>query len=169
VEKITSDKKLEGVKAKDVMIRKDAHIFQTLQSVETLAKFKLKADCLDFLRQKKIKRLLILDDKNHALYAIHRDLMALFIAEQAAAAGSTPDAIAALTLDDMHTKGSGDIINTMDNSVKFIGENASLIEAKRIMDQFRTCQDVFITPNGQQQEAVLGWVTNVTIAENSIV
>lgn len=37
------------------------------------------------------------------------------------------------------------------------------------MDQNKSCQDVFITKNGNATEPVLGWITNVTISENSLV
>jgi hypothetical protein len=165
VDKLTSEKKLESVKAVDVMIPLDKLIYQEMKAGETLAKFNLKTDCLDFLEKNKIKRLIILNDKKQALYSIHRDMISYFIASQILAGNAVTD----FTLEDMYTKGSPEIKNILDNSVKFISKDANLLEAKHIMQQFKTCQDVFVTGTGKSDETILGWITNVTITENSIV
>ena len=168
VDKLTSDQKLGSLKAKDVMIPRAKLIVKTMAKGQTLADFKIQEDCFDFMATNKIKRVLILDDQDRALYAIHRELIAVYVAQEAGKAGGGFN-MAALTLDTMHKNASAEIINTMDNSVKFIGENATLLEAKNIMQQFQTCQDVFVTQNGQAQDPVLGWITNVTITQNSVV
>lgn len=165
VDKLTSEKKLATVKAIDAMIAKENLIKQVVGPGEDLTKFKLKEDCIDFVETNKIKRVIILDDKDCAKYVIHRDLVSFFITNEILTGGDVKD----LTLNDMYTKGSGDIKNTMDNSVKFIGKKANLLEAKNLIQQYKTCQDVFITENGNPGEPILGWITNVTITENSIV
>jgi len=165
VDKVTSEKKLQSVKAKDVMISRSKLVCQVMSSGEDLSKFKLKEDCLDFTTTNKIKRVLILDEHDLALYAIHRDLISFFIASETLAGHD----IAGATLKDMLEKGSDDTKQIMKNSVKFIGQDANLLEAKNLMLQYKTCQDVFITNNGNPSEPVLGWITNVTVSENSIV
>ena len=165
VDKLTSEKKLATVKAIDAMIAKENLIKQVVGPGEDLTKFKLKEDCIDFVETNKIKRVIILDDKDCAKYVIHRDLISFFITNEILTGGDVKD----LTLNDMYTKGSVDIKNIMDNSVKFIGKNANLLEAKNLIQQYKTCQDVFITKNGNPDEPILGWITNVTISENSIV
>jgi len=35
------------------------------------------------------------------------------------------------------------------------------------MDTTPNCQDVFVTQNGKAGEAVIGWITNNEIADNS--
>jgi len=165
VDKVTSEKKLQSVKAKDVMIPKEKLIYQTMSTGEDLTKFKLKDNCLDEVASKGIKRVIILNEKDNALYVIHRDLISFFIAQETIAKRPVEDS----TLKDMLEKGSDDIKQTMKNSVKFIGEEANLLEAKNLMQQYKTCQDVFITKNGNPNEPILGWITNVTISENSIV
>jgi len=165
VDKITSEKKLETVKAKDVMIPKEKLIAQVMEEGTDLSKFKLKEDCIDFVEKNKIKRVIILNDKDRAKYVIHRDLISYFITNEIL--GEKP--VQGATLKDMYDKGPAEIKETIDNSVKFIGENANLLEAKNLIRQYKSCQDVFITKNGNPDEPILGWITNVTIAENSIV
>lgn len=163
VEKITSEKKLESVKAKDVMILKKDLKYKTMTAGQTLADFKIK-EMLEYLKTEGIRRLLILNDKDAALYVIHRDLMSHYIADQSFAG----KAIDQLTLNDMYSS-SQDMKNTIDNSAKFINENSNLLDAKNLMDQNKTCLDVFITKTGKNDEPALGWITNVTITENSVV
>ena len=165
VDKITSDKKLQTIKAKDVMISADNLTALEMKTTETLAKFKLKEDCLDFVASKGIKRVIILDENKCAKYVIHRDLISFFIADYS----MQGNAVTGLTLQDMYDKGNADIKNTMDNCIRFINENANLFDAKQLMGQVKTCQDVFITLTGLPTEKILGWITNVTIAENATV
>jgi len=165
VDKITSDKKLQTTKAKDVMIPLSSLIYQEMKTGETLAKFKLKEDCIDFVTAKGIKRVILLDENQSAKYVIHRDLISFFLANQALQGKPVDN----LTLQDMYDNGGPDMKNSMDNSIRFLSENASLFDAKQIISQVKTCQDVFITSTGAATEKVSGWITNVTITENAIV
>jgi hypothetical protein len=165
VDKITSDKKLQTVRARDVMIPLEKLVFQELKTGEDLSKFRLKEECIDFLSAKGIKRIILLDEAQKAKYVIHRDLISFFLAEQSLAGNN----VVGLTLKDMYQNGNPDIKNTMDNCIRFVNDNATLFDAKQIMSQVKTCQDVFITKNGSADEPVTGWITNVTIIENSVV
>src|SRR5688572_2381837 len=51
VDKLTSEKKLATVKAREVMITKDKLIAQVMAEGEDLSKFKLKEDCIDFVEK----------------------------------------------------------------------------------------------------------------------
>lgn len=165
VDKLSTEKKLATVKARDVMIVRNKLIVQILNETEDLSKFKLKEDCIDFVEKNKIKRVLILDNKDRAKYVFHRDLISYFITNEVLAGRVVQDA----TLKFMYENASAEIKDTINNSVKFIGENANLLEAQNIIQKYKTCQDVFITKNGNPDEPVLGWITNVTLSENSIV
>lgn len=165
VDKITTDKKLQTIKAKDVMIPLDKLIFQEMKSDETLAKFKLKDDCLDFVKSNGIKRVIIMDENRCAKYVIHRDLISFFLADYSLQGNPVAD----LTLQDMYDNANADVKTTMDNCILFVNENATLFEAKELMNKTRTCQDVFVTTSGVATEPVLGWITNVTVNENAIV
>lgn len=165
VDKITSDKKLQSILAKDVMIPLENLTYQEMKTSETWTKFKLKDDCLDFVTAKGIKRVILLDEQKCARAVIHRDLISFFMAN--IALSGKP--VTGLTLQDMHQIGDAEIKNTMDNCVRFINEKATLFDAKQLMDQVKTCRDVFITSTGSPKEKVLGWITDVTITQNAIV
>jgi hypothetical protein len=165
VDKVTSEKKLDSIKAADVMIVKKDLIAQTIADGQAgRAAIKLKADGLDYLAKNNIKRVILLNDKAVAQYAIHREIISLFIATQ-----TTGKALEDLTLDDMFTHGSNEIKAIFTNGMGFISKDATLLAAKNIMTQNKSCQDVFVTQTGDAAEPVLGWITNVTIAANSIV
>jgi hypothetical protein len=87
----------------------------------------------------------------------------------AAASGSTPSSPRALTFADMKLKGNASVQAILRDGVKYIGEDASLADAKLLIKSFSVCNDVFITKNGAANEQVLGWITDKTIAEHSIV
>lgn len=165
VDKLTSDKKLESVKSKDIMIPKEKLTYQTMSKTEDLSKFKLKEDCLDFLKKNNIKRIIILDEDAKAKYVIHRDLISFFISN------CTLDGtkIDGFTLKDMYDKGGTEIQDTFKNSVKFLSIESNLLQAKNLLTQEKGCLDIFLTANGTADEPVIGWITNVTIAENSVV
>jgi len=165
VDKLTTDKKLEQASAKSIMIDKKDLIHKVMPAGKDLSLFKLKADGLDFLEQKKIKRVIILDDSDRAKYVIHRDLITSFALGEVAKGKKIED----LTFKDMVDDGTPEIKNTIPNSVQYLGIDANLLDAKTLMDQNKTCLDIFITQTGKAEEPVLGWITNVTIMQNSIV
>jgi hypothetical protein len=47
-----------------------------------------------------------------------------------------------------------------------VAEGASIAEAKLRMDRAPFCQDIFVTANGSADESLLGWVSNVRLAES---
>ncbi len=48
-----------------------------------------------------------------------------------------------------------------------VDENATMAEAKAAMGATPKCQDIFVTKTGSRSEAILGWITNAIIEENS--
>jgi hypothetical protein len=52
-------------------------------------------------------------------------------------------------------------------SCNFVGKNGTLLDAKKAMDAYKECQDVFATENGKKEEPILGLITNNEILENS--
>jgi hypothetical protein len=192
VNSITSDKKLETTKAKDVMIPL-AKLFYIEYKTGTDDKtLNLKTDFLNFLKEKGIQRVILLDENKIAKYVIHKSTIEGFIAEQyfnsqttatntpAQPADSPPgdeptpptnagEEAKALTFDDLKTKGDENIKAILKDGIKFIKEEANLSDAKVLIKNYVACNDVFITKNGSGNEPVLGWITDKTIAESSIV
>jgi hypothetical protein len=52
-------------------------------------------------------------------------------------------------------------------SVAIVPEDATLADARALMDALPKCQDVFVTAGGKKDGVVRGWVTNVIIQQNS--
>ena len=187
VDNITSDKKLESTKARDVMIPIGnlKHVPYKSGSDDKL--FNLKTQFLNFLTENEISRVILLDENNCAKCVLHKSTIEGFIAEQyfstqatgnapASPPGSPPDApeppvalARELTFADLKAHGNASVQDILRNGVKFIKEDANLSDAKVLMKNFKACNDVFITKTGLPEEPVLGWITNVTIAENSLV
>ena len=48
----------------------------------------------------------------------------------------------------------------------FVGTQATLGEAKLAMNNTPQCYDVFVTDTGKPNEPLLGWITDIIIAES---
>ncbi|HUM46346.1 MAG TPA: hypothetical protein PLD84_05430 [Chitinophagales bacterium] len=196
VDKVTSAKKLEAIKAKDVMIPVEKLTYLEFKTTDDPAAFKLKEDFLDFLTRENIQRVILLNENKNARYVLHRSLIERFItleffkasgapAEETTAADATaenveapegveqpaadaPAAPSVATFADL-LKSEDDLIKgVIKDGIQFINIDATLAVAKSLINN-KYCQDVFITKGGQSNEAVMGWITNKTIEENSLV
>ncbi|MEP6465235.1 MAG: hypothetical protein ABJB05_02970 [Parafilimonas sp.] len=167
VNSITSDKKLETIKAKDIMIPIDKLVYIDYKTGTDDTTINLKTDFLDFVKTKGIQRVILLDENKIAKYVLHRSTIQEFLTEQSFANPATPTT--GLTFADLKTSGNASIKAIITDGVKFIKEDANLSDAKVLMKNFTACNDVFITKTGSPNEPVLGWITDKTIAENSIV
>jgi hypothetical protein len=173
VDSITSDKKLETTKAKDVMIPV-AKLFYIEYKTGTDDKtINLKTDFLDFLKEKGIQRVILLDENKIAKYVIHKSTIEGFIAEQyfnsQTPATNTPaqpadnppedttpatnagDEAKALTFADLKAKGNDNVQAILKDGIKFIKEEANLSDAKVLIKNYVACNDVFITKNGSER------------------
>lgn len=169
VDKITSDKKLASIGVREAMIplaRIEA--YPVKYDAETMAaEIKVK-DLFDFLQRIGRNRLVLLSSKDQAKMVLHKSIITEFAAMHAGE-------FATCTLADMQVKGSPRIQRILANSVAFVPASATLQEARKRMDERNAggseeiCQDVFITANGGSEEPVLGWITEVEIAKNSVV
>jgi hypothetical protein len=74
-----------------------------------------------------------------------------------------------LTFADLKAKGNDKVKAVLKDGIKFIGQDANLSDAKVLIKNFPACNDVFITQTGSPDEPVLGWITDKTISQNSIV
>jgi len=180
VNTLTSDKKLATIKAKDVMIPLGGPTGLKYQPYNTGVKdtdLKLKAYFLDFTKKEGIQRTILLDEKMCAKYVFHNSTVQEFITEQclAGAVPASPPASApavdtlTLTFADLMAKGNDKVKAILKDGIKFIGQDANLSDAKVLIRNFPACNDVFITQTGSPNESVLGWITDKTISQNSIV
>jgi hypothetical protein len=58
-------------------------------------------------------------------------------------------------------------LQAMVTKIAIVARNSTLADAKAAMASVEGCQDVFVTSTGQRNEAVVGWITNVDIANHS--
>ncbi|WP_295795048.1 hypothetical protein [Mucilaginibacter sp.] len=174
VTSLTSSTKLETLKAKDVMIQVDKLVYVEYKTGADDTTFDLSTKFLDFINTNKISRVILLDENKVAKYVLHKSTIEGFIAEQyfatqkSAAAGTTV-ALPPLTFADLKAKGNANVQDILKDGIKFVKEDANLSDAKTLISNYKVCNDVFITKSGLATEPVLGWITDKTITENSIV
>jgi hypothetical protein len=157
---LTPEEKLRSIKVTEKMIpRAAAYVAKTDPD-----KLKLLDAVANLDREKKGNRLPVLTSDDKPRYVIHRSTIDRFIAK-AAAAGKKADELQRLTLDDLTD--DPEFKPVLGNTFAIVPETATLADAKRAMDSFQSCQDVFITRTGASSEPVSGWITNVIIESNS--
>ncbi len=122
------------------------------------------AQALAQLKQSgKGERIPVLDANDNPVLVVHRSTLDGFIAAKALAAPGQD--LTALTLADMLK--DPDIGKSLATSFGTVNQDATLADAKMVMEALPACQDVFVTKNGTKSEPVLGWVTNNIIEDNS--
>ena len=173
VNKITSEKKLESIKSKDIMIPIEKLIYKPYPTGTDDSALNLKTDFLDFISQNKISRVLLLDENKLAKYVIHKSTIESFITDAffspSFSAETASKEIKALTFADMKKSTNPKIQSILMGGIKYISTSSNLADAKLLMKNSPECNDVFITENGTGSSPVLGWITEKTIAENSVV
>jgi hypothetical protein len=157
---LTPDEKLRSIKVTEKMIPRSAayianHDPDKLSLLDAVAG-------LD--KEKKGNRLPVLTRDDRPRYVIHRSTIDRFVAK-AAASGKSAEDLQRLTLDNLINDPA--FTPALGNTFAIVPETATLADAKRAMESFPACQDVFITRTGASNEPVSGWITNVIIESNS--
>ncbi|HDR2843818.1 TPA: hypothetical protein QCK30_002299 [Enterobacter sichuanensis] len=153
---LAGDDKLKTIFVSQVMYPMDEK-YVVMQRNGNYADIKLYHDLLDGkMKDRNITRLPILDENGVIKYIIHQSMITEFIARNR-------------TLQDPTLQ---DLINDPTYGILFtrfgvVGAKATLLEAKKQIDQDRECQDVIVTLNGERDAAALGWITNTMIEEKS--
>ena len=106
-----------------------------------------------------------LNDSDYPVYIIHRSAIDRYLADQARG-GTTAGDLNKLTLQNI-LDGDATLKTLFEASFRSVKETSSLASAKDKMENTRDCLDVFITKGGTRNEEVLGWITNMIIAENA--
>jgi hypothetical protein len=162
VRQLSSDEKLKQIPVDSVMIAiKDATTL-VLAPPKTEATVKLKADLIDgCLVPKSRNRLPILSGAGMILYVVHRSLIDGFLVQRVAAGQPLAD----LTLADMLKQ--PDIAGSIRDAFGTVKPKTTLADVKAQMDGIPNCADVFVTEDGSRNTKVLGWITNVMVAERA--
>jgi predicted transcriptional regulator len=49
--------------------------------------------------------------------------------------------------------------NSLKDSIGFVSESATLLDVKKEIDKREKCENVFVTKDGMNSGAVIGWIT----------
>jgi hypothetical protein len=160
IEKLTPEKKLESVKVADAMRPFKDIIWLPLEA-------SMKTTLLDGILQNKkyenINRFLFLQDKV-CKYIIHRSTFDRFITIRVA---KQENEIKTLTFENFLNAEEQEIKIFLNKGIEFISIEATLLDARKLLEKNRRSQDIIVTANGRGDEEMLGWITDVIIAEHS--
>ena len=163
-ELLNMDERLRSIPAREAMILiEDADTFTIPEGVEP-GQVRLQ-DLVKVMKDKDRNRLPVLDQKNAPVFIIHLSTLTEFLAEQPEAAAQGWPGRADLTVDQLKQRAEKLYVKIL--AWGCIRSTASLAEAKAVMESKPDCSDVFVTPNGRRDQAVLGWITNIEIGLRS--
>lgn len=104
-----------------------------------------------------LNRVPLFSAERHPMYIIHGSMIDKFIRRQMWEAGARPPN--EFTLGDL--LGDAELRRMFEETFVVVKKSATLAEAKSAMAARPGCSDVFVTENGQRNEPVIGWLTNV--------
>jgi hypothetical protein len=160
---LSAQDRLRSVPGRDKMIPRAAMkgvVVGALNRITVLqGRQKLDAD--------QVNRLIVLDPNDVAQLVLHRSTLDRFLVTRslAQAQPQAPAALANLTLQDIVEDPA--FKPMLATTFAMVREDATLADAKAVMEALPNCHDVLVTRNGTRNEPVLGWVTNVIIRENA--
>jgi hypothetical protein len=152
--KMTSEEKMESLLVRDTMVPlKDiVALYYDDDSSKSLK------EILDLPQFKPYNRFAVFDKSNLVKAMIHRGTFYEFMFKN-------KDADGILKLEDLLKSEDENIKNNLSFGFGFVKLEATLLDAKKVIDSVAECQDVFITQNGNRNEPVLGLLTNNKILE----
>jgi hypothetical protein len=102
------------------------------------------------------RRLPIRDAAGAVLYVIHDFTLTAYADSQRQPADALDKTIGDLLGDPTYKE--------LVESIGFIGEKASVAEARAVLVSIKNCNDVFVTTSGKREEQAIGWLTNTLLA-----
>lgn len=163
---MTSDQKLKSISAKDknaIIPVSDIKYYKYTTEAE-IAAIKL-SEVVKFMNTNAVMRLPFMDSANVLRYCVHRSIFDKYIST--IALNNTDAKIGDLTFGDFLKSTIDEVHQYVTSSVEFVKEESTLYDVKLIMDNNHYCEDVFLTKNGKKEEAIMGWITNDKILENT--
>ena len=171
VKQITnSDQKLQAIKVSDpgvMILFNDISFNKDIVSKED-KDINVQKDLIDFMdTNKKGERLPIFNDKKVLRYIIHESTVNEFVRKLISSKydqlkDKKPEDI---SLEQMINNTNDDLKNKITKSASYISKTATLFEASQKLINNPLCQDVFVTETGNQNEEIIGWITNNKISE----
>lgn len=158
IEIISSEDKITKLSVKNSMIPLDEIIVLNYEKDKTID-LKIIPDYEQF---KPYYRFAVLDQDNVIKGMIPRGAFYEFMHNQNSI---SPKTDIELTVVDLLKATDFTIKDTLSLGFGFVNLDATILDAKRIVESIDDCQNVFITQNGNQYEAVFGLLTNNKIFE----
>jgi len=162
INKLTPDEKIAKLKVQDVMLPINQLIYLDYDTENQ----KLINDILKYPQFEKYSRFAVLDQRKAIKNMIHRNTFFEFVFLKVSE-GKTNDEINNLKLNDLLSETNEKIKNTLTRGYGFVSMNATLLDAKKVIDSIAECMDVFVTETGKPSEPVKGLVTNNMIFEKA--
>ncbi|MGK7896558.1 MAG: hypothetical protein AB4372_23795 [Xenococcus sp. (in: cyanobacteria)] len=104
-----------------------------------------------------VSRLPVIDFEEKPKYIIHESRLDKYLAS-----GGNQEATLEKFITNQKEKGFGFGLN---EGFVLVSEQTSIAEAKRLMNNTNSCQDIFITKEGSPDEPLTGWISNVRMAK----
>jgi hypothetical protein len=165
VKQVSPLERLRSLPVRDHMIKPADMVKINLTPEKGEGNLKVVKDILDFMKSKDKNRLPILDDKDRPKYIIHRSMIDKYLAQETLVAKKA-DKLQDITFKDL-LEGEEDLKRIFSKGFATVPEDATIAEAKCVMEALDDCLDVFVTKGGSRKEPVIGWLTNVMISELS--
>jgi hypothetical protein len=105
-------------------------------------------------------RLPILDTEGRGKYVLHRSTVDAFLA-----AKKNPPTADESTLTLKELLEDSKLKDYIVNSFMALSENATLADAKDLLDNNSLCLDILVTKDGTKKGVVVGWITNVMVLQ----
>src|SRR6266481_485909 len=115
-------------------------------------------------KSKPRNRLPILDAEGRGKYVIHRSLVDAFVAPK-----KHPPDVDESTLKLKDLLEDSKLKSIIVNSFMPVPENATLADAKDLLDRNQQCLDILITKDGTKNGIVVGWITNVMVLQEATI
>jgi len=113
----------------------------------------------DLLKQQtRVTRLPIVDAADKPKYMIHVSALDKYEVNVKGGAGHTLAQFLSAQREGGVGYGSGQGFVT-------VARNATVADAKRLLDQHTSCQDIFVTERGTADEPLAGWISNIRLEE----
>lgn len=162
VETLTPKEKLEAEPVESIMMKFSELKGDNLKADE-VAENLLIVDVINKITKEDIKRWPIFKEGIYQ-YILHKSTLDDHLTHRLLTDKLTPEELSKLTIQDMIDNGTAWTKQVLKEAAGFLAPDASLYDAKKLMDASPACNDVFVTKSGKADEQVLGWVSNVDVA-----
>jgi len=161
IKSVTPDEKIAKLLVKDVML--------PVNKIEMLdydtEKNVVIKDILNYKRFKDYNRFSVFDKFKVVKYMIHRSTFFEYMYDNSLLPADKT--IKDPVLDNLLTSTDDKFKNVLTRGFGFVCVEATVLDAKKVIDSIDECKDVFITQTGKPTEPVLGLLTNTMIFEKA--